>query len=210
MTLEFSSKVTIMIPTYNQASFIKKSVNSALSQSYPNLEILVGDDASTDSTVSIIKKINDPRIKYIKNSKNLGRVNNYKNLLYEHASGDYILNLDGDDYYTDKNFVSDAISIIKKNRELVRTNAVMGLGIAYAGSAREDLLDLLIPIVVDTTISVELSAMAALSLGLIFVGKCTEEVTNAILETLTERPENILDISIARFFSLGMGLLFLG
>jgi 26S proteasome regulatory subunit N1 len=86
----------------------------------------------------------------------------------------------------------------------------MGLGIAYAGSAREDLLDLLIPIVVDTTISVELSAMAALSLGLIFVGKCTEEVTNAILETLTERPENILDISIARFFSLGMGLLFLG
>lgn len=102
------------------------------------------------------------------------------------------------------------IYIIKKNRELVRTNAVMGLGIAYAGSAREDLLDLLIPIVVDTTISVELSAMAALSLGLIFVGKCTEEVTNAILETLTERPENILDISIARFFSLGMGLLFLG
>jgi len=100
--------------------------------------------------------------------------------------------------------------LINDKEELVRTNAVMGLGIAYAGSAREDLLDLLIPIVVDTTISVELSAMAALSLGLIFVGKCTEEVTNAILETLTERPENILDISIARFFSLGMGLLFLG
>lgn len=119
MTLEFSSKVTIMIPTYNQASFIKKSVNSALAQSYPNLEILVGDDASNDSTASIIKRINDPRIKYIKNSKNLGRINNYKNLLYEHASGDYILNLDGDDYYTDKNFVSDAISIIKKNREVI-------------------------------------------------------------------------------------------
>jgi len=100
--------------------------------------------------------------------------------------------------------------LINDKEDLVRTNAVMGLGIAYAGSAREDLLDLLIPIVVDTTLSVELSAMAALSLGLIFVGKCTEEVTNAILETLTERPENVLDISIARFFSLGMGLLFLG
>ena len=119
MILEFSSKVTIMIPTYNQASFIEKSVNSALDQSYHNLEILVGDDASIDATESIIKRINDPRIKYIKNSKNLGRVNNYKNLLYEHASGDYILNLDGDDYYTDKNFVSDAISIVKKNREVI-------------------------------------------------------------------------------------------
>lgn len=57
----------------------------------------------------------------------------------------------------------------------------MGLGIAYAGSARLDLLELLVPIVVDTGLSVELSALAALSLGLIFVGKCTEEVSNAII-----------------------------
>ena len=86
----------------------------------------------------------------------------------------------------------------------------MGLGIAYAGSAREDLLELLVPIVVDTNTSVELSAMAALSLGLIFVGRCTEDVSNAILQTLSERPDNILDISMARFFSVGLGLLFLG
>lgn len=57
----------------------------------------------------------------------------------------------------------------------------MGLGIAYAGSARVDLLELLVPIVVDTGISVELSALAALSLGLIFVGKGNEDVSNAIL-----------------------------
>jgi 26S proteasome regulatory subunit N1 len=57
----------------------------------------------------------------------------------------------------------------------------MGLGIAYAGSARLDLLDILIPLVVDTNLSVELSAMASLSLGLIFVGRCTEDVSNAII-----------------------------
>jgi 26S proteasome regulatory subunit N1 len=57
----------------------------------------------------------------------------------------------------------------------------MGLGIAYAGSAREDLLESLVPIVVDTGLLVETSALAALSLGLIFVGKGNEEVSNAIL-----------------------------
>jgi 26S proteasome regulatory subunit N1 len=86
----------------------------------------------------------------------------------------------------------------------------MGLGIAYAGSAREDLLELLVPIVVDTNVSVELSAMAALSLGLVFVGRCNEDVTNAILQTLAERPDDVLDVSIARFFSLGIALLFMG
>jgi 26S proteasome regulatory subunit N1 len=57
----------------------------------------------------------------------------------------------------------------------------MGLGLAYAGSARLDLLDMLVPVLVDTGVSVELSAMAALSLGLIFVGKCNEDVINGIL-----------------------------
>lgn len=56
----------------------------------------------------------------------------------------------------------------------------MGLGIAYAGSAREDLVDGLVELVIDTEQSVELSAMAALSLGLIFVGKGNESASNAI------------------------------
>ena len=86
----------------------------------------------------------------------------------------------------------------------------MGLGIAYAGSARQDLLDLLIPIVVDTGLMVELSAMAAHALGLIFCGTCNENVSNAIIQTLSERPDNVLDQSIARFFGVGLGLNFLG
>lgn len=62
----------------------------------------------------------------------------------------------------------------------------MGLGLAYAGSASQTLADLLIPIIVETAHSVELAAMAALSLGLVFVGKCNEEISNAIIETLSE------------------------
>ena len=78
-------------------------------------------------------------------------------------------------------------------RETVRVHSVMGLGIAYAGTSRVDLLEILTPIVVDTGLSCELSAMAALALGLIFVGKCTEEVSAAILQTLME--SNLLKLS---------------
>lgn len=106
-------------------------------------------------------------------------------------------------------------------RETVRIHSVMGLGIAYAGTSRLDLLEILTPIVVDTGLSCELSAMAALALGLIFVGKCTEDVSGAILETLMESifekllklklgQENVLDIAISRYFAVALGLLFLG
>lgn len=92
----------------------------------------------------------------------------------------------------------------------MRVGAVMGLGIAYAGSARLDLLETLVPLVVDTNLSLELSAMAAHALGLIFVGRCNEEVINAIMQTLMERPDDVLDMSMARYFAVGLGLLFLG
>ena len=55
-----------------------------------------------------------------------------------------------------------------------------------------------------------MSALAALSLGLIFVGTRHEDVTTMIIETLTERPENQLNMTMARFFGVALGLLFLG
>lgn len=104
-----SQKVTIMIPTYNQAAFILEAIDSALSQTYQNIEIIVGDDASTDATPLIIAKRNDSRLKYVRNPFNLGRAANYRNLLYNHASGDLVVNLDGDDYFTDSNFITEAV-----------------------------------------------------------------------------------------------------
>ena len=105
-------KVTIMIPTYNQASYIREAVDSALGQTYPNLEVIVGDDASSDGTQEILAKINDPRFNYVRNFSNLGRVANYRNLLFNHSNGDYVVNLDGDDYYTADNFISEAVSCL--------------------------------------------------------------------------------------------------
>ena len=61
MTEIFKPKVTIMIPTFNQAAFIGEAIDSALAQTYSNLEIIVGDDASTDATPQILAKITDSR-----------------------------------------------------------------------------------------------------------------------------------------------------
>ena len=119
MTEYCKPKVTIMIPTYNQAAFIREALYSALAQTYPNLEIIVGDDASTDATPEIVERINDPRFKYVRNACNLGRTTNYKNLLYNHATGDYVVNLDGDDYYTAPDFISEAVNLIGGNQNVM-------------------------------------------------------------------------------------------
>lgn len=92
----------------------------------------------------------------------------------------------------------------------IRRCAIMGLGISYAGTARAELIDLLLPIVSDSTLDMELVSTAALSLGQIFVGTCHGDITSTILQTLMERSEEDLRNKFARFLALGLALLFLG
>jgi glycosyltransferase involved in cell wall biosynthesis len=113
-------KVTIGIPTYNQAAYIEKAVQSALAQTYPFIEVIVADDCSTDNTKDLLDKYcADPRFLYKRNETNLGRVGNYRNLLYNLASGDWYINADGDDYLKDNNFIAHAVEIIKANKNVV-------------------------------------------------------------------------------------------
>lgn len=106
-------KVTIMIPTYNQEDYIEEAIKSALMQDYPNLEIIVGDDCSTDSTGVIAQKYVSEKLKYFRNESNLGRVGNYHHIAHDLANGDWAVNLDGDDYFTSSTFITDAIKNIQ-------------------------------------------------------------------------------------------------
>merc|ERR1719502_2520836 len=96
--------------------------------------------------------------------------------------------------------------------QMLRLGAVVGLGYAYAGSCREDLLENLTPMIVDTACTIECSAMAAVSLGMIFVSSCNDEVAQAILQTLIERQAGAgaLSGTWPHFFAVGLGLLYLG
>ncbi|CAF9913785.1 proteasome regulatory particle base subunit [Imshaugia aleurites] len=93
----------------------------------------------------------------------------------------------------------------------IRMTSIMGLGLGYANTNKEDLLELLLPIVEDTSLDMQLSAMAALSLGLIFVGSSNDRVSEAIITTLLdeERQKQLKD-KWTRFMSLGLALLFFG
>jgi len=95
---------------------------------------------------------------------------------------------------------------------MLRLAAVVGLGFAYAGSCREDLLENLTPMIVDTACTIECSAMASVSLGLVFVSSCNDEVAQAILQTLLERQavEGALDGTWPHFFAVGLGLIYFG
>lgn len=92
----------------------------------------------------------------------------------------------------------------------LRTSAITGLGLAYAGSHREDLMGLLVPIVADDSLSMEIISLAALSLGFIFVGSGNGEVASVILQVMMERDDKDLDEKWGRFLSLGLALLYLG
>ena len=107
-------KVSIQIPTYNQQAFIQNSIESCLMQDYANLEINIADDHSTDDTYALLQPyLKDPRVRFFTNEQNLGRVANYHKALYVYATGEWAINLDGDDYFIDKSFISTAIEIIK-------------------------------------------------------------------------------------------------
>jgi 26S proteasome regulatory subunit N1 len=93
----------------------------------------------------------------------------------------------------------------------IRLASIMGLGLAYAGTNKEELLEVLLPIVVDTSLDMQLSALAALSLGMIFVGSANGEVTDALMNTLLDedRSKQLKD-KWTRFMALGLALLFFG
>ena len=90
--------VSVIIPTYNRASLLKRAIKSVLDQTYKNLEIIIVDDGSTDRTEEIVKDFSDKRIRYIHHSKNRG-VSAARNRGVKSSKGNFIALLDHDDEY---------------------------------------------------------------------------------------------------------------
>jgi glycosyltransferase involved in cell wall biosynthesis len=90
------SLVSIIIPTYNRARFLKRAIFSILNQTYPNFELLIIDDGSTDNTQEIVNKIADTRVTLIRHPENRGQCAAL-NTGIAHAKGEFIGFLDSDD-----------------------------------------------------------------------------------------------------------------
>lgn len=92
-------KVSILLGSYNQRDFIRQSVESALSQTYPNIEIIAHDNGSTDGTAEIIRSYaSDPRLKLCFSRENISQTRSIMAALSE-STGEFITILCGDDYY---------------------------------------------------------------------------------------------------------------
>lgn len=91
-------KVSVIIPTYNSEQYIAQALESVLTQTYRNLEVIIIDDASYDLTVEIAHSFQDHRVKIFSNKQNRG-VSYGRNFGIRQAQGKWIALLDSDDWY---------------------------------------------------------------------------------------------------------------
>lgn len=90
--------ISVVIPTYNRAGLLRRSVDSVLAQTVADLEVIIVDDASQDDTPRVAGEIGDPRVRYIRLEKNSG-ADAARNAGIEAAAGEYIAFQDSDDVW---------------------------------------------------------------------------------------------------------------
>lgn len=109
-------KVSIILPTYNGAKYIKASIDSCLNQTYKNIELIIVDDGSIDKTKDIIEAYNDERIKYIKHNKNLGLAEAL-NTGFANSTGEYLTWTSDDNIYA-PNSIETMVNFLNTHSEI--------------------------------------------------------------------------------------------
>lgn len=96
--LEFNMKFSVTIPAY-KAKFLKEAIESVLSQTYDNFELIIVDDNSPENLKAIVDGFSDSRIRYFRNSQNCGAVNvvDNWNICLSYCTGDYVICMGDDD-----------------------------------------------------------------------------------------------------------------
>jgi len=121
------NKVTILIPNYNNSSFLKECLDSIKEQTFSDFNILIVDDASTDDSTDIIECYDDSRITLIKKKENSGIIETL-NIGLELIQSEYIIRMDGDDTM-DKERVEKLVAFMDENEEI----GVCGSSIKHFG-----------------------------------------------------------------------------
>lgn len=91
-----SPLVSVIIPTYNRANIVPRAIESVLRQTYDNLELIIVNDASNDSTEEVVRNYGDEQLTYLAHETNR-HVSAARNTGIDHASGEYVAFLDDDD-----------------------------------------------------------------------------------------------------------------
>ena len=113
--------VSVIIPTYNHAHVLGRSIQSVLNQTFQDFELIIVDDGSTDDTESLVNRSSSNKIKYVRHQGNQGR-SVTRNTGIQLAKGDYIAILDADDEWMPEK--------LEKQMKVIRT-APPEVGVVY-------------------------------------------------------------------------------
>lgn len=119
------AKVSIGLPVYNGQNYVEEAVRSVMSQSFPDWELVISDNASTDGTESICRALadEDQRIRYIRNATNIGAAANY-NRAWEEGRGVYFKWLAHDDRIK-KDYLAATVGVLDARPEVVLANTTV-------------------------------------------------------------------------------------
>jgi glycosyltransferase involved in cell wall biosynthesis len=116
---ENNFKVSIGLPVYNGEDFLKYAIDSLLSQTFRDFELIISDNASTDTTPKICQEyvLRDKRIRYIRQNKNMGALWNF-NFVLKQSNKEYFIWVSSDDKLHPE-FLQKNIDILEKNKNVV-------------------------------------------------------------------------------------------
>lgn len=117
-------KVSVIIPAYNTESYIAQAIESALNQTIKEIEVIVVDDASTDTTVDIANGFSDCRLKIFINQQNVG-AGLTRNYAIQQARGEWIALLDSDDWYAPTRIEKLLQIALAENATMVADNLLL-------------------------------------------------------------------------------------
>ncbi len=117
------AQLTILMPAFNAAPYIKEAIESLLTQSFSDFDLWIIDDASTDETLNIIKSFQDPRTKIVTNEINQGRARTINKLIKDIESPYFTI--------TDADDVSDSTRLEKQLELLEREQSLMMCGTSF-------------------------------------------------------------------------------
>ena len=110
-------RVSFVIPCYKLAHLLPECVNSILSQTYGDFEVIIMDDCSPDRTPEVALSFHDPRVKHVRNEPNLGHLRNY-NKGIELARGKYVWLISADDYLRRPYILDRYVQLMEKHPEV--------------------------------------------------------------------------------------------
>jgi glycosyltransferase involved in cell wall biosynthesis len=139
--------VSVIIPAYNQARYVRKSIQSVFDQTYPDFELIVVDDGSTDETPQILASIHDPRMRVVR-QQNAG-LSAARNTGLRESSAPLVTLLDSDDF-----FLPDKLYVLK---EYLDTHA--DIGMVSGGTQYVDQDDQVFAEAIESTGSLDLPAI---------------------------------------------------